>query len=142
MLKTKRCTKCNRRKALNAFATRGKKQPHLLQSACRRCHSRSKTKAQAVEANRRRNHAAKSKVIEAYGGKCECCSETHIEFLSIDHPNGDGQTDRKVRGGWGYVFYRALIREDFPPGYRILCMNCNWATRHGKTCPHQRKDNS
>ena len=30
----------------------------------------------------------KERIIEAYGGKCECCGESIFEFLTIDHRNG------------------------------------------------------
>jgi hypothetical protein len=27
--------------------------------------------------------------------------------------------------GFGREFYRYLIKNDFPPGYQVLCYNCN-----------------
>jgi hypothetical protein len=33
-----------------------------------------------------------------------------------------------------------LKRQNWPQdGYRVLCMNCNWATSRGRTCPHELK---
>jgi hypothetical protein len=38
----------------------------------------------------------------------------------------------------GGQFYQWLIRNAYPPGFQVLCWNCN-AGRHinGGTCPHQ-----
>jgi hypothetical protein len=76
-------------------------------------------------------------VIEHYGGKCACCREVLIEFLTIDHPNGNGKEDRK-RFRTSYSFYKWLIDSNFPDGYRILCYNCNCSIGHYGYCPHQK----
>jgi hypothetical protein len=78
----------------------------------------------------------KQRVITAYGGKCECCSDTHFEFLTIDHTNGGGRQDRTKHRGAG--FYADLEKRGFPKdGYRLLCMNCNFALGIYGHCPHQ-----
>jgi hypothetical protein len=85
-------------------------------------------------ANRARIRAA---VIAGYGGKCTCCGESTHEFLTIEHVNGDGDAHRKKVGNFGV--YRELLRLEFPTdGYTLLCMNCNFARRFGRTCPHQK----
>ena len=74
--------------------------------------------------------------MNAYGGKCVCCGETIIEFLTIDHINGGGTKHRKeVVGG---RLYDWLIKNNFPEGYQILCMNCNMAEGIFGGCPHKR----
>lgn len=80
----------------------------------------------------------KRKVIEAYGGKCACCGENTIEFLTIDHINNDGAEDRKNNGNKiGGKLYRWLIKNNFPQnGYQILCYNCNCAKGFFGYCPH------
>lgn len=81
--------------------------------------------------------ARKLLVMRAYGGaRCACCGEVEVEFLSIDHIGGGGGVHRKAIGGIG--LYSWLIRNKFPAGFRVLCMNCNFATRHGRECPHAR----
>ena len=77
------------------------------------------------------------KIIEHYSkGKfeCACCGETMYEFLSIDHINNDGAEHRKKIGtnimGW-------LIKNNFPEGFQILCMNCNYGKRFTGICPHK-----
>ena len=77
----------------------------------------------------------KINVINHYGGKCKCCGETRIEFLTIDHIFGNGNKHRKKVGG-GSVFYRWLIKNNLPVGYRVLCYNCNCAIGYFGYCPH------
>jgi hypothetical protein len=80
-------------------------------------------------------------VLVHYSGglpTCSCCGEKHEEFLSIDHINGDGADHRRMIGGWGTI-YRWLIDNDFPPGFQVLCMNCNFAKGHAYGgCPHKK----
>ena len=83
----------------------------------------------------------KVKVINGYGGKCACCGEKQIEFLSVDHANGDGAEERrklgkKINSG---ALYRMIIRENFPDRYQILCFNCNMALGFFGYCPHRPK---
>lgn len=79
----------------------------------------------------------RKEVINAYGGHCVCCGESNWEFLTLDHPNGNGQEDRaKHRLILGQL-YGWCKKNNFPPGYQVLCMNCNWVRRFGGTCPHQ-----
>ena len=79
----------------------------------------------------------RQEAIEAYGGKCVCCGESHWQFLTLDHPNGDGQKDRaKHRMVLGQL-YGWVKKNGYPQGmYRVLCMNCNWVRRFGGKCPH------
>lgn len=71
-----------------------------------------------------------------YAKNCVCCGETEWKFLTLDHPNGDGQQDRaKYRNLTGQI-YGWVIKNGFPPEYRLLCMNCNWVRRYD-LCPHE-----
>jgi len=80
--------------------------------------------------------AFKAEMIAAYGGKCACCGETEPVFLSLEHVNGGGYQERKVGGAMGV--WRRLRAEGWPKdGYRILCMNCQFGTKLGRTCPHK-----
>lgn len=68
-------------------------------------------------------------IINYYGGKCQICGENDIYYLTIDHINNDGNIDRKVKKlGSGHNFYRYLIKNNFPEGFRVLCFNCNCST--------------
>lgn len=76
----------------------------------------------------------------AYGGPtCACCGETQYEFLTLDHKNGGGNAHRERVGGVYQVFLE-LRRQGWPPGYRVLCWNCNAANAYHSVCPHQRKE--
>lgn len=83
----------------------------------------------------------KAKVMAAYGGKCNCppCGETIVDFLCIDHLNNDGAKQRKILGlPSGRAFYRWLVNNNYPPGFQVLCCNCNLSkhTNKGK-CVHE-----
>lgn len=90
-----------------------------------------------------RHQALKIEVFNAYGGaKCKCCGEEHIEFLSIDHMNNDGGKHRKQLFGTNSVgsqFYSWLKKNNFPKGFQVLCMNCNFAKGHFGCCPHEKE---
>ena len=74
--------------------------------------------------------------LDAYGSHCDCCGETTMAFLTIDHVNGDGATHRlTVSSGTG--LYLWLKREGYPTGFRVLCQNCNLARGLYGHCPHQ-----
>lgn len=78
-------------------------------------------------------------VLTHYGGnppKCACCGEARVEFLSVDHMNGGGSRHIRSIGG-GNMFYRWLVKNGFPPGFQILCMNCNCAKGRYGRCPHE-----
>lgn len=99
-------------------------------------YERNKLERKAAQARYRKK--VRLKVLEHYGGKCQCCGEDKYEFLSIDHINGGGNKHRKENGLLtGQGTYRWLIRNNFPKGFRVLCHNCNFAFGHYKKCPHQ-----
>jgi hypothetical protein len=76
-------------------------------------------------------------IIKHYGSRCTCCEETNIDLLTIDHINGGGTKHIKKLGGT-HNFYRWLRDNNFPPGFQVLCHNCNDG-RHinGGICPHK-----
>lgn len=79
----------------------------------------------------------RTEALDAYGGKCDCCGESTPEFLTLDHFNGDGKQHRKLLGGTGPIYIK-LRQEGWPRDQiRLLCWNCNCATRYGRVCPHK-----
>ncbi len=79
----------------------------------------------------------KDAILDHYGRFCACCGEDEPVFLSLDHINGDGAAHRReTRKRSGASMYALLIREGFPPGFQVLCFNCNFAKRTGNACPH------
>lgn len=81
--------------------------------------------------------ATKQQVFEAYGGAiCKCCGEAIAEFLTLDHVKGDGSRDRKL-GRRGFALFLWIRRSGFPPGFQVLCFNCNCGRAiNGGICPH------
>jgi hypothetical protein len=88
------------------------------------------------EAFRKWHVKLRKECIEAYGHTCECCGETTYEFLTIDHIDGGGRRERDQHGG-GSNLLRALRKNSFPPGYRVLCYNCNNSYGMYGYCPHK-----
>ena len=74
-------------------------------------------------------------VMDAYGGVCQCCGESRLEFLALDHIDGDGAKERREIGS-SYAIYLHLRNNDWPEGYRTLCHNCNHSYGHYDYCPH------
>jgi hypothetical protein len=90
------------------------------------------------EYHRRGNQKNKVIVLTHYSDsppKCACCGETELCFLSIDHINGGGNKERKkIRGN----FYSWFIKNNFPKGYQVLCMNCQFGRKcNNGVCPHK-----
>jgi hypothetical protein len=84
-----------------------------------------------------RNQRARRRqlLLNHYGGRCACCGESHWQFLAIDHINGGG-TKHRAEIGKGEAFFKWLIREGLPEGFRCLCHNCNQAMGFYGACPH------
>jgi ssDNA-binding Zn-finger/Zn-ribbon topoisomerase 1 len=45
------------------------------------------------EREKKKDIIFKSAVMKEYGGKCICCGESNIVFLTIDHIDGSGAKD-------------------------------------------------
>ena len=87
------------------------------------------------------SRARKQAVVDAYGGRCDCCGETGLDFLTIDHVSGNGAAHRRKLFGnsriCGARFYRWLAAFNFPRGFRVLCWNCNFSVHLNKgKCLH------
>lgn len=79
-------------------------------------------------------------VFSHYGGPtCVCCGEKEKAFLTIDHINGDGakhrRENRDIRNWLGIDGW--LRRNNYPPGFQVLCYNCNCGKRLSICCPHE-----
>lgn len=71
---------------------------------------------------------------------CQICGEKDIDVLTIDHINGGGTQHAKRVGGHVNA---DIIKNNFPEGFRILCMNCNFkeARKQDKfRIPHNKID--
>lgn len=88
------------------------------------------------------NIKLKTIVVNHYGGKCYCCGETAISFLTIDHKNNDGNKHRRNNSLNGSrQTYSWIINSGFPPIFQIACYNCNCARakEKDKICPHKKE---
>src|SRR5580698_1920034 len=68
----------------------------------------------------------KAKVLARYGRECACCAEDEPLFLTVDHVENDGCLQRRSPGRSSHNnIYNWLVRNGFPSGFQILCINCN-----------------
>ena len=92
-----------------------------------------------VASNRSYRQKARNIVLEHYKPICNCCGEKEKIFLTIDHINGNGNKHRKIVNNVSGGIAGWIIRNDFPKGFQILCMNCNFGKfKNGGTCPHKK----
>jgi hypothetical protein len=130
----KRCPQCSTLKDSREFnRKRGVKGG--LSYWCRSCTTRRNKKGRQV---------VKRQALAAYAGdppRCQCpgCAEYREEFLTIDHLNNDGAEHRRAEGVGGSGIYWWLRRNGYPPGFRVLCWNCNCARGQFGYCPHERE---
>ena len=68
--------------------------------------------------------------------ECNCCGEKIFDFLTIDHINGGGRKHKKKLNISHINLW--LMRNNFPKGFQILCMNCNLSKGKNGICIHKR----
>lgn len=153
------CSSCRKRDyaASSRYRTNNPKQPGQCNrkdcpnqadsgfKSCASCRKKTKDYEDSVRPLLRERHnkyylQVKGEVFSHYGGpRCACCGETHIEFLSVDHVGNTGAAHRLDLNGDarnGVNIYYWLKKNGFPPGFQILCMNCNFSLGHHGYCPH------
>ena len=89
---------------------------------------------------RRRNQTVRNIARQGLGNQCECCGETCLSMLDVDHVRNDGNSYRKKNSSRGvYAIYRDVIASNFDRNiYQLLCRNCNWSKYiNSGTCEHQ-----
>jgi len=96
----------------------------------------------SYERTKMRAQEIKVEVMTAYGGAhCACCSEAEISMLALDHigQNAAALRRNKLETTGGFRMYSRLRTLGYPPGYRVLCWNCNIAVFRSPdhTCPHK-----
>lgn len=148
MLVKKRCARCMQLKPSDDFVrgyctpcNRAYQREYYLKNRERitaRTEARRRANLKAHNARKvARCLALRREVIDAYGSECACCGEKHIEFLAIDHVNGNGRQERLKVRRIGHSFYLWLRRNGFPKeGFRVLCHNCNQSLGLYGYCPH------
>jgi len=61
--------------------------------------------------------------------KCVFCGIDDVDVLCLDHINGGGEAHRRSlpnREGLGLHLYWWIKKNNFPGGFQVLCLNCNW----------------
>ncbi len=129
MIKT--CRVCGEAKHLDEFGSHMRNNKENKSNMCKEC---------SREKQRKIRHDRKIVVLNHYGGKCTCCGEDRLEFLTIDHINGGGCEHRRSLGskGVGSRFYK-WIEDNFPEDLQVLCFNCNCAKGAYGYCPHEKE---
>jgi hypothetical protein len=57
---------------------------------------------------------------------CRWCGQGDMDVLCLDHVNDDGKQHAKVSGHrCGQYLFRWLMKNDYPPGFQVLCASCN-----------------
>lgn len=167
MKKTKKCSKCKKRRPISQFGRYVSAKDGLfpqckkcIQENNRRYYIQNKEKVkksvrrwrnnnpERVKENKRNERARlKQEMVEAYGGKCSCCGEMAIEFLTLEHREQDGAEHRRqlakkngVKRVRCDMIWREARRQGYPDCYTVLCMNCNFALGMFGYCPHQGTD--
>jgi hypothetical protein len=132
--------RCICKDCVNSYgAARYRKNPKIINS--RHGQWRRMNRARINAGLRAVKRQVKLEAFDAYGGRfCACCGETILEFLTLDHINNDGAQHRRENRIKGPI-YGWLARHGWPPGFQVLCMQCNFGKRmnHG-VCPHKERN--
>lgn len=135
-LALRRCPKCQTEKPLAEFYSYA-----VYCKPCSREYSKAYYRSNKEKLNEYQKQHSREKrleVLKHYGGdppKCECCGETTVEFLGIDHLNTTGHVHREEIGTM--PIYLWIIKNGYPPYFRVLCHNCNLSQGFYGYCPHK-----
>lgn len=150
VMKTKTCNKCQEEKPLSEFH-KDNGNPDGYRYSCKKCWMAAHYNTEKSRAGMRKWRAEnplkrlllrrrrRIDAIQKLGGKCECCNETRLEFLAIDHIT---PIHRKKLNESSRHSGDALIEQVRQSGFskekfRVLCHNCNSAIGWYGYCPHQ-----
>ena len=115
---------------------------HAANPEPRRCVQRefyAANRSQVLARHRARYAADRLRCLNHYSTgimKCGCCGEGTEQFLTLDHIDGKAAMGHSPRMS-GNRLRRWIVKNDFPPGFQVLCYNCNCAKGFYGQCPHQ-----
>ena len=132
----RKCLECGKKKPLSDFRLMKDRWRKHTCKKCMKARYFAANKSKVYEYRKARERRTKEEVITHYGGKCNCCGETIIEFLTMDHIHGGGRKHakelKKTR------FFMWVKRNNYPDYLQVLCFNCNCGREvNGGICPHQ-----
>lgn len=134
---TKVCRDCKLEKPLTEL-TPDKRSSYGYKALCKTCvairmrKQRAKPESKHLQQRRDWRKRQRQSIINALGGKCAICGESHYEHLVIDHINDDGNIHRAAIKGnnkeAGERVYQDIIKQGIPKDkFQVLCANCNMA---------------
>jgi len=128
-----RCLLCNREKC-KTWNKANRQYRTLVEKEWRQTH-----RSQYNKSVRDSKARTRLQVLMHYCGgtpRCQCpgCNCCVLEFLGMDHILGGGRKHREEIGRGNT--YNWLKRNNFPPGFQVLCHNCNLAKGAYGICPH------
>lgn len=140
---TRRCCTCHRSLPYDEFYRKQSREDgysveckDCIKARMAKIYKRSPTKIAA--ASRRYQQKIRKEVLNHYGHACACCGESRYEFLAIDHINGGGVRHKKEVLGAVHKSLAIWLRaNNYPPGFRLLCHNCNSSLGWYGYCPHE-----
>jgi len=120
------CSRCRIPQLVDENFPRSRRSADGFNALCYACSS-----IKAKEVRQRRKWRVLSHYSEG-SMSCKCCGESRYEFLTLDHELGGGNIHRASVGD----VYTWALKEGFPQGFRVLCMNCNSSFGLYGYCPH------
>lgn len=127
----KKCERCCKSETYQKHKYKYKEKKHIYYIK-----NRERLTRLGREKRKEQKRDIKNEIFKFLGGKCECCGETKIEFLCIDHKNGGGRKERKGKSQITYL--RGILKQiKQTTKFRILCWNCNSSFGLYNRCPHQ-----
>jgi hypothetical protein len=120
------CSNCNNKKE--------RKKSRMKEISYTVLHKRNNQKYKNLKFNVFSHYKTDNKI------QCSCCGVNDLDILCTDHINGDGAKHRASGelGTHGQKIYSWLKRNNYPPGFRILCHNCNQSIGKYGYCPHDK----
>jgi hypothetical protein len=142
----KKCYQCKRKLSTLRFSRDYQKKDGLC-SICRECKrkqqttSYSKNKRKISKFSKKYYIKYKERYLTRYkekykdtmrtifsllGNKCNRCGQSDKRVLQIDHVNGGGSRERKLKGST-YIYYDDIITsiKENEGSFQLLCSNCN-----------------
>lgn len=142
----KACSKCGEVKPLEEFS-QAKRFAYNRNSWCKLCvnsygRERRKNNPEVSKRAKESHYKSRIQVMLHYCKdnilECACCGQNEPRFLCLDHIDGGGNAHRKSIGGSNRsAIWWWLKKNGYPPGFQVLCHNCNMAKAFSGICPHE-----
>jgi len=83
-----------------------------------------KNRERKLKQTKKHFNEQRRKVITLLGGKCVRCSCSDWRVLQVNHKNGGGSKERRLKGSWG-IFRQILSGKRLINDLDLRCANCN-----------------